>query len=271
MGELDGKVAIVTGAGRLRGIGRATAVALAEMGADVVATGTGRLPDTYPPDEQAAGWRDIESTAEQVRALGRRALPLVCDVSRSDDVDRTVRSTLDEFGRVDILVNNAAFRRGEDRVTVDQLPEEVWRKVIDIKVTGTFLMSKAVAKVLIEQGQGGRIVNLSSVAGKRGSADAPVYSTANFAVQGFTEVLAKWLASHRVSCNAVCPGVTDTARMDDLGYPRDERWDRLTQSIPLKRVATDDEIAGVIAFLCTPAAEYITGQSISVDGGMTTG
>lgn len=143
--------------------------------------------------------------------------------------------------------------------------------VIDIKVTGTFLMSKAVATVLIEQGQGGRIVNLSSVAGKRGSADAPVYSTANFAVQGFTEVLAKWLAPHQVSCNAVCPGITDTARMDDLGYPRDERWDRLTKSIPLKRVATDDEIAGVIAFLCTPSAEYITGQSISVDGGVTMG
>ena len=269
MGELDGKVAIVTGAGRLRGIGRATAVALAEMGADIVATGTGRAPDTFPADEQAAGWRDVESTAEQVRAAGRRALPLVCDVSRSDDVDRTVRATLDELGRVDILVNNAAFRRGEDRVSVDRLPEDVWRRVIEIKVTGTFLMSKAVASVLIEQGQGGRIVNLSSVAGKRGSPDAPAYSTANFAVQGFTEVLARWLAPHRISCNAVCPGTTDTSRMDDLGYPRGERWDRLTQTIPLKRVASDAEIAGVIAFLCTPAAEYLTGQSISVDGGLS--
>jgi 3-oxoacyl-[acyl-carrier protein] reductase/meso-butanediol dehydrogenase/(S,S)-butanediol dehydrogenase/diacetyl reductase len=271
MGELDGKVAIVTGAGRLRGIGRATAIALAEMGADIVPTGTGRAPDTFPPDEQEAGWRDIESTAEQVRALGRRALPLVCDVSRSEDVDRTVRTTLDELGRVDILINNAAFRRGEDRVTVDELPEEVWRRVIDIKVTGTFLMSKAVGSVLIEQGQGGRIINLSSTVGKQASARAPAYSTANFAVQGFAQVLAKWLAPHGISCNAVCPGVTDTSRMDDLGYPRGERWDQFFENVPLKRVASDDEIAGVIAFLCTPAADYITGQAISVDGGMTMG
>src|SRR5438876_11990600 len=102
---LSGKVAIVTGAGRLRGIGRATAVALAELGADVAVTGTGRDPSRYPEDEKAAGWRDIESAAAQVRQLGRRCLPIVADVSASVDVDRAVLAILSEFGRVDILVN----------------------------------------------------------------------------------------------------------------------------------------------------------------------
>ena len=112
MGELDGKVAIVTGAGRLRGIGRAAAVALAELGADVVPTGTGRDPSRYPEAEKAVGWKDIESTAEQVRALGRRALPLVVDVANADDVAEMVEKTIKELGRVDILINNAAFARG---------------------------------------------------------------------------------------------------------------------------------------------------------------
>ncbi len=132
MGELDGKVAIITGAGRLRGIGRACTVA--KLGCDVVPTGTGRPTKSFPPDEQAAGWRDVESTAEQVREQGRRALPVVGDVTKAADIDRMVAETVAEFGRVDILINNAAFRRGEDRVTPDLLSEEVFRKVLDIKL-----------------------------------------------------------------------------------------------------------------------------------------
>ncbi|MCH7552700.1 MAG: SDR family NAD(P)-dependent oxidoreductase, partial [Chloroflexi bacterium] len=165
MGDLDGKVAIITGAGRLRGIGRACAVALAAMGADIVPTGTGRSPESYPQDEKDAGWKDIESTAQQVRDLGRRALPVVGDVSRSEDVQRMVQQTMDEFGRIDILINNAAYKRGEDRVTVDQLDEEVWRRVLDVKVTGAFLFSKAVAQIMMGRGEGGRIINISSIAG----------------------------------------------------------------------------------------------------------
>ena len=117
MPELDGKVAIVTGAGRLRGIGRGAAVAFAKLGADVVVTGTGRDPSRYPDDEKAVGWRDIESTAEQVRALGVRALPLLVDVTNEDEVQMMVDRTLEELGRVDFLVNNAAWARGPDRVS----------------------------------------------------------------------------------------------------------------------------------------------------------
>ena len=136
MGELDGKVAIVTGAGRLRGIGRGAAVAFAKLGADVVVTGTGRDPSRFPPDEKAVGWRDIESSAEQVRALGRRALPLVADVSNREDVQTMVDRTLEEFGRIDILVNNAAYARGPDRVPIVELDDDIFQKVVDIKVGG---------------------------------------------------------------------------------------------------------------------------------------
>src|SRR6266851_3880120 len=149
---LSGKVAIVTGAGRLRGIGRATAVALAELGADVGVTGTGRDPSRFPEDEKAAGWRDIESTAAQVRQLGRRSLPIVGDVSVSADVDRAVSAILSEFGRVDILVNNAAVARGADRVPLTELSEQMWRRVLDVKLTGSFLMTKAILPAMIAGG-----------------------------------------------------------------------------------------------------------------------
>ena len=159
MADLSGKVAIITGAGRLRGIGRAAAVALAQDGADIVITGTGRSPDSFPEDEKQVGWKDIESTAEQVRDLGRECLPLICNAADSNDVNSVVKQTMDKFGRVDILVNNAAFARAEDRVPVVDMDDEIFKKVIDIKVIGGYLFAKAVAKILIAQDQGGQIIN----------------------------------------------------------------------------------------------------------------
>ncbi len=266
MGELNDKVAIVTGAGRLRGIGRSVALALAKAGADLVITGTGRPPERFPDDEKAVGWRDIESVAEEIRQLGRKALPLVVDVSNSQDVDAMVEKTLSQYGRLDILVNNAAFARGPDRIPVVELPEEIWRKVIDIDLTGTFLCSKAVARVLIDQGQGGKIVNISSLSGKRGRAKAAAYNAAKFGLNGFTQALALELAPYKINVNAVCPGVVETSRMDDLG--RGERWDRyIAETVPLGRAGTGEDIAGLVLFLCSAASDYMTGQSINMGGG----
>src|SRR5215470_1569030 len=267
MGVLDGKVAIVTGAGRLRSIGRAAALALAELGADVVVTGTGRDPEKYPPDEKAVGWRDIESTAQQVRELGRRCLPLVADVMNSNEVQQTVSATLQEFGRIDFLINNSAFARGPDRVPLLELSEELWQKVLQIKLTGSFLMSKAVLPVIIKQGQGGVILNISSIAGKRGLQNAVAYCTSNFGIQGFTQALAMEMAPYNIRVNAVCPGIIDTSRMDDLG--RENTWkSAIKQMVPLNRPGSDEEIGKFIAYLCTPDAAYITGQSINIDGGV---
>jgi NAD(P)-dependent dehydrogenase (short-subunit alcohol dehydrogenase family) len=265
MGVLDGKVALVTGAGRRRGIGRATAVALAGLGADVVVTGTGRDPASFPGDEKQVGWRDIESTAEQIRAAGRRALTFVGDVSRAETIQRLVEATLGAFGRIDVLVNNAAYPRGDDRVPIPDLDEAVWRKVLDIKLTGAFLACKHIVPIMVRQ-KWGRIVNISSIAGKRGSPNTAAYNAANFGIQGFTQSVAQEVARHGITVNAVCPGTIATARMDVLG--RGEGWQRHVERIPVGRAATDEEVAGLIVFLCSPAAAFITGQSINIDDGV---
>jgi 3-oxoacyl-[acyl-carrier protein] reductase/meso-butanediol dehydrogenase/(S,S)-butanediol dehydrogenase/diacetyl reductase len=265
MAELAGKVAIITGAGRRRSIGHATAIALAELGADVVVTGTGRDPATFPEDERAVGWRDVESTADDARRLGRRALPLVVDVTDWEQVDRMVQRTLAELGRIDILVNNAAMPRGRDRVPVVDLEPDVFQRVVDVKVRGTYLCTKAVARVLIEQGQGGKIVTVASMAGKRGAAHALAYNAANFAQVGMTQSLAQELGKHRINVNCICPAAVDTSRMDMFG--RGERWQQIAAALPIGRNGTPQEVGGFIAFLCTQAASWIHGQSINIDGG----
>jgi len=266
--ELSGKVAIVTGAGRMRGIGRATAVILARMGSNVVVTGTGRNPDTFPHDEKDVGWRDIDSTVEEIQANGVRGLPLVVDVSSEMDVRRMIDSTIEEFGRLDIIVNNAAAPYGPDRVPVLDLTADVFKDVIDIKLMGTFYCSKAAARQMVKQGEGGRIVNLSSTMGKSGQANTSAYNAANFAVDGFTQALAKEMAAHAITVNSVCPGLTETSRMDPMG--REDRWDERLRGIPMNRVGTDEEVGELIGFLCSPRAAYITGQSVNVNGGSLT-
>ncbi len=236
---------------------------MAAAGADVAITGTGRDPSTFPADEKAVGWRDIHSTAEQIEAHRQRALPLVGDVSNASDVANMIQQTLDTFGRIDILINNAAVTRGVDRVAVVDLSEELFRRVIDVKLVGAFLFSKALIPILLEQNQGGWIINISSTAGKVGEANASAYCAANFGLQGFTQALAQELAPHRISVNAICPGWVDTSRIDIVKH--DEQWDQLLQDVPMKRVATDDEVAGLATYLCSPIAEYITGQSINTD------
>jgi 3-oxoacyl-[acyl-carrier protein] reductase len=265
MGDLDGKVAIVTGAGRLRGIGRAAAVHLARMGADVVVTGTGRSPERYPDDEKVVGWRDIDSTAEQVRQQGRQALPLVVDVKDRAQEQMMVDRTIATFGRVDVLINNAAFARGPDRVPIIELDPDIFQTVIDIKVTGTYLCTKAVLPHMIQQGDGGKIVNISSSAGKRGSANTLAYNAANFAVVGMTQSMARELGKYNINVNCVCPGAVDTYRMDILG--RGERWQQMAVNTPIGRNGTDDEVGGLIAYLCSEAASWIHGQSININGG----
>jgi 3-oxoacyl-[acyl-carrier protein] reductase/meso-butanediol dehydrogenase/(S,S)-butanediol dehydrogenase/diacetyl reductase len=267
MKPLEGKVAIITGAGRLRGIGRAAAVSMAADGADIVVTGTGRDPATFPDDEKAAGWRGIESTAAQVREQGRRCLALQADATSAADAARVAEATLAEFGRIDILVNNAAVGRGADRVPITELSEEIWRSVLEVKLTGSFLMCRAVVPSMVSRGQGGSIINISSIAGKRGSPKTAAYNAANFGIQGLTQSLAMELAPANIRVNAVCPGLTDTSRMD--GFRQQENWESyIRKAVPLGRAASDRELGRFIAWLCGPDAEYITGQSLNFDGGV---
>jgi 3-oxoacyl-[acyl-carrier protein] reductase len=266
--ELRGKVAIVTGAGRMRGIGRGTAVVLARMGANVVVTGTGRNPDTFPQDEKDAGWRDIQSTAEQIESYGVKALPLVSNVADEDDVQKMIDDTVAEFGRLDIIVNNAAAPYGNDRVPVLDMQADVFKTIIDVKVLGTFYACRAATAQMIKQGEGGRIINLSSTMGKSGRANTSAYNAANFAVDGFTQSLSKEVGEHAITVNSVCPGLTETSRLDPMG--RDEKWAARIAEVPLRRAGSDEEVGELIGFLASPRAGYITGQSLNINGGVIT-
>ena len=267
---LEGKVAVVTGAGRMRSIGRPIAVELARAGCDVVLTGTGRSPDRYPADEQAAGWRDIESVADEVRALGRRPVAVVSDVADPDAVDRLVAHTLDELGRVDIVVNNAGAARGDDRVPVVDLPVEQWNTVLRVNLDGTFLMSRAFGRALVTQGEGGSIVNISSVAGKLMAARTAAYAASKAGIHALTCAMAEELGPTGIRVNAICPGIVDTYRLDDIG--RGDRWDAtIARQIPLGRAGSGEDIAWMTVYLCSDQGSWISGQLYTVDGGMVRG
>lgn len=263
--ELKGKVAIVTGAGRLRGIGRMVALELARNGVHVVVTGTGRDPSSFPPDEQERGWRDIESVAEEVAENGVEGVPVVASVADEGAVSALMEQTISRFGRVDIVVNNASAARGPDRVPVVDMKPEVWRKVLETNATGTMLLSQAAARQMIAQGGGGSIVNISSIASKVPMQNISAYASSKAAIDMFSHCMAQEVAKHQIRVNAINPGAVETARLDDLG--RGERWEAARTSSPLGWASDGMDVAYMTTFLCSDMGAWITGQAINVDGG----
>jgi 3-oxoacyl-[acyl-carrier protein] reductase/meso-butanediol dehydrogenase/(S,S)-butanediol dehydrogenase/diacetyl reductase len=268
--ELAGKVAIVTGAGRMRSIGRPIAVKLAEAGCNVVISGTGRSPDRYPDDEKAAGWRDIESVADEIRAQGSKCLALVSDISNEQAVADLVARTVREFGRLDVVVNNAGAARGDDRKPVTDLDYETWKKVLVTNLDGTFLLSRAAARHMLAAGHGGSLVNISSIASKLAGANTAAYSSSKAGINALSRAMAMELAPKGIRVNAVCPGIIDTFRMDDLG--RGEVWQQtVARMIPLGYAGDGSECAEMVLFLVSDRGKWITGQAINVDGGTVWG
>lgn len=276
MRSLEGKIAIVTGAGRMRGIGRAIAVRLAQEGAAVAATAVARSPESFPDHEREAGWRGIPSVVAEIASAGGRALGLDFDVTKPDGVRSGVDRVRKEFGRIDILVNNAGLAIVSGKKNLWEMNDEEWFREIDVNLHGVYHCCRAVIPAMLEQGEGGRIINISSLAGREGQAQYGGYTPGKFAVVGLTQMLAKELAAHKITVNAVCPGSTDTDMMDGtfgrtearMGLPRGAIKSMVQTFIPLGRQAEPAEMAGIIAYLATDAASYITGQSILVDGGI---
>ena len=276
MGWLDGKVAIVTGAARRRGIGRAIALRLAAEGADVAVTAVRRAADSLPEHERQAGWTGVESVAEEIRALGRRALALDVDVTKAGQVRSMVQQTIAQLGRIDVLVNNAGLALVAGKKSLWEVDDDEWRREIDVNLNGVYHCCQAVAKVFVERGEGGKIVNISSLAGRVAQPQYGGYTPAKFGVIGLTQMLALELAPYRVNVNAVCPGSTDTDMMDGtfrrtgerMGIPFEMVKQGVKGFIPLGRQGAPAEIAAVVAYLCSPVADYITGQAINVDGGI---
>ena len=279
MGQLDGQVALITGCGRIKGLGRGMALALAQAGADVAITdvapvGTRNIHDVGE-EEERAGWKGLESLAAGIEQLGRRALPLVGDVGLKEDADRMVQETLDFFGRIDILVNNAGTPHGADRTWFWEVPEEAYDQVIRVNPKGNYLMSVPVIKHMLERGGPGRIINIASVAGKVGMPKRAVYNASKFAVIGLTQSMAQELAPHGITVNAICPGAMDTARnlssrAREAANPdaQTARAQQIIGAAPVGRVGTAADIARMVVFLCEPTSDFITGQSINVDGGL---
>lgn len=279
MGHLDGKVALITGAGGMKGIGRACALKLASQGADIVLSDFKREPGDLPPQEVKARWRSIDSVAEEVEALGRRCFKVWCDLTVSSEIEGMARQAAGHYGHVDILVNNARAIIGRDRVPVTELREDVWQRFFAINTTAVFLATKFVAKSMIERGKGGRIINMASDASKRGRALMAAYNASKFAVLGLTQASALDLAPHRITVNAVCPGSVNTDRLNyweeaqakAQGISLEEFRGRIVaetgKNIPLGRMAEPEDVANMVAFLASDEAAFITGQAYNVNGG----
>jgi 3-oxoacyl-[acyl-carrier protein] reductase/meso-butanediol dehydrogenase/(S,S)-butanediol dehydrogenase/diacetyl reductase len=275
-GALEGKVAIVTGAGRMRGIGRAIAVRLAADGASVAASAVSRPPESFPEHERGSGWQGITSVVSEIEDAGGHALGLDLDVTKADEVRAGVERVRKEFGRIDILVNNAGLAIVSGKKNLWEMDDDEWYREIDVNLHGVYHCCRAVIPALLDQGDGGRIINISSLAGREGQAQYGGYTPGKFAVVGLTQALAKELAPYKVTVNAICPGSTDTDMMDGtfgrtearMGLPQGAIKQMVHTFIPLGRQAEPAEMASVVAYLASDAASYITGQSIMVDGGI---
>ncbi|MBM4331598.1 MAG: SDR family oxidoreductase [Deltaproteobacteria bacterium] len=260
MYNLNGQVAIVTGAGS--GMGRAIAMRLSLEGAAIIAA------------DLNGG--EVEKAVQEMKSRGGRGLPWEIDVSIAKDVERMVKGTMENFGQIDILVNNAGI--GSTGLIIDH-SEEDWEKPIRVNLKGTFLCSRAVAKEMIPRKRG-RIVNIASIAGKSGEEFIGAYCASKFGVLGLTQVLAKELGRHLITVNAVCPGYVWTPMWEELAQwfkdkfpaladlsPKEVFEKRVKSVTPLRRPQTSEDMASLVAFLVSDEARNITGQAINVDGG----
>ncbi|GAA0480024.1 SDR family oxidoreductase [Salinibacillus aidingensis] len=248
--QLKGKVALITGGGR--GLGKQIAEALSDAGCSIAVCSRKR--------------ENCEETADELLKKGVQAKAYECDVTNEESVNQTVAAVVEDFGGIDILVNNSGTTWGED---VENMPLEAWEKVIKVNVTGTFLMSKAAGKHMIEQ-KSGKIINIASAAGIKAEPPEVLntigYSTSKAGVIHFTKDLARKWARHKIYVNAIAPGFFPT-KMTKVVLER--YGDRIKEQNPLQMIGNDDAIKGVALLLSTDASNYITGQVISVDGGST--
>ena len=280
MASLEGKVALVTGAGGMRGVGRATVMKLADLGADVALTDVQRETEDLPPAEVRNSWRGIDAVSEEVESTGRQAFPVYCDLGDSAQIERMVQQVMDHYGRIDILVNNARAIIGRDKVPVTELDQEVWEHFLRINTTAPYLLTKEVGRRMVLAGNGGRIINIASNASKQASATGAAYSSSKFAVLGLTQASALDLAPYGITVNAVCPGPINTDRMSywerdqatERGITQEEFRSQVVQNsaqaTPLGRIAEPQDVANVVAFLAGNEASFVTGQAYNVNGGM---
>jgi len=244
--KLEGKVAIVTGSSR--GIGKAISLEFARQGARVVVNGNSDM-------------KGLSETAEEIRAVGCRSLPILADISNSSDVKKLVSTTMKEFGKIDILVNNAGIMKS---APIEELSEDDWDNVMNVNLKGAFLCSKYVGKQMIKQKRG-VILNIASIAGLVPVVFAGSYSPSKAALISLTHLLALEWAKYNIRVNAICPGPVET-ELTNAEWPGKKRAARI-KAIPLKRFGKPEEIAKAAVFLASDDSSYVTGHALVVDGG----
>ncbi len=279
MSGLKGKVALITGAGGMKSVGRSIALKLASLGANLVLTDVPRKPADLPPAEVESGWRGIESVA---RGTPRHRRPVPDDSLRpeiAEQIRGMVKHAIEHYGRIDILVNNARAIMGRDRVPVTELDEEVWNHFLAINTTAVFLLTKLVSREMIRLGKGGRIINIGSNVSKTAGLHQAAYTASKFAVVGLTQGSALDLAPYGITVNVVCPGMINTGRLsyweraeaEKKGIPYEEfragLLKKQAEATPLGRIAEPEDVANLVAFLASDEANFITGQAYNVNGG----
>ncbi|RRA98824.1 SDR family NAD(P)-dependent oxidoreductase [Larkinella rosea] len=252
MADFSNQVTFITGAGS--GIGRATALAFAQAGAQVV------VADVNETNGQ--------QTVAEILQLGREARFIACDVANPDDVEKAVKYTIEQFGRLDIGINNAGIG-GKYARLVDQTFDD-WNRMLAVNLSGVFYCMQSEIRQMLVQG-GGKIVNLSSIAGVRGLVKAAPYTAAKHGVIGLTKTAALEYVRHNIRVNAVCPVYTHSAMVDELINSSPDMENRLRRAIPIGRFGQPEEIAQAILWLCSDENAFCTGQAIQMDGGLTAG
>ncbi len=273
MARLEDKVAIVTGCARERGIGRAIAMRLAREGANVVAADYCRSMAEYP-DAKFGQMSELQALCGEIGKLGRRAIAVRVDVTDEGEVAAMAEAAMKEFGRIDILCNNAGGGVGGGPVAQTTL--DAWNKTVAINLTGTFLCAKHVAPKMIAGGRGGRIINTASIAGKRGGPMMAAYCAAKHGVIGLTRSLSMELGQFKITVNAVCPGFVETQLFEGLinmvgatrNLNREQVLKTFVSQVPLGRMEAGDDVADVVAFLASDDGGYMTGQALNICGGV---
>lgn len=271
MGDLEGKTVIITGVGRPRGIGRASALRFAQEGAKLVLADLG-AGDSHMGDIDGVS-PDLDAVAQEVSAMGGDAIAVATDVSDEAQVEALVAAAVDRFGRVDTMVANAAILAGKGDPL--EVPHEAYMRVLSVNLAGVFLSARVAARQMKKQGGGGSIVTVGSRASRRGSADSAAYCSAKFGVIGLTQSLAMALAGDGIRVNCVCPGAVDTEMYvgvtnelaDREGVDFEAARAKLGSLIPLGRLTTAEDIAKAIVWFASDETSHVTGQAFNVNGG----